>query len=176
MKKFLDEVFKPYFFATFLIILAAYLKIDENIKSLTNWFSDNTNSFINFFSRQLSLWQIIICFGIAYLISRIYKSFASKNSKQERKMLKAIKVFPKYHEANFDTGDRFLIKFKLSVLDEEYIFDKLTPYCSNCNPSPIMMSKYGYGDFICSCGRNLNYEHLKHIKSRILTEVEKREN
>ncbi|WP_185290288.1 hypothetical protein [Chryseobacterium lactis] len=176
MKKFFDEVFKPYVFATFLIILAAFLKIDKNINGLTEWFSQSTNSFINFFSRQLFLWQIILCFGIAYLISCLYKIFVTSTTKEERKMLRAIKKSSNYHNAEFDNGDNYQIRFKLSVKDEEYVFDKFAPYCKNCSHSPILMSSYALGDFTCNCGRYLKYEHTKHIKSRIITEVEKFEN
>lgn len=88
-------------------------------------------------------------------------------------MLKAIKKSFNFHNAVFSTGDKFTIKFKLSVLDENYVFDKLIPYCTNCSSSPIMMSKYGYGDYICNCGKSLDYDHIKFIRSRILTDVEK---
>lgn len=174
MKKFFDEFFKPYLFAAFLIVLGSYLKVDKYLNALTSIFSDSTNSFINFFSKEISLWQIIIYFVFAYVVSRIYKILVLPTSKEERRMYRAIRKYPTTYNVTVG-NDKYESRYKITVVDGEYFFDKFVLYCENCSEEPIRMSKYALTEFRCNCGRQINHNLTRDIKSRILTEVEKLE-
>lgn len=174
MKKFTDEFFKPYVFATFLIILGSYLKVDKNLEAFTDFFAENSNSFLRFLGSQVAIWQIIACGAIGYFVSYLIKRLYKSKSKEERKMLRAISKAPREFGAEFSGNIKFLAKYKLAVLDQEYVFDKFALYCNNCSEDSQKMTRYGNDSFVCSvCGTDVNYTAYRNIKTAIINSVEK---
>ena len=95
MKSFIDNIFKPYLFPLLLLIFGAYLKVGDNLKSVGEFFSNSTNSFIKFFSYQFYLWEVIFYLVVIFILRKIFKLIFQSKSKKERQMLKAIKTdFP----------------------------------------------------------------------------------
>ena len=173
MKKFLDNVFKPYIFPFIILIIGVYLKAGENFSAVTKFFSESTNGFINFFSGQLYVWEIILYLSATFIFLKLYKYIFRRKSKKERKMHKALKRVN--HEKEFhitNTTDKFLFKFDPKVIDEEYFIDNLRPYCMNCSQSSLRMTKRGYGDFRCNCGKEVDYQLKRDVESRIINELE----
>ena len=173
MKKFFDDIFKPYIFPIIILIAGAYLKTGDNLKSVTNFFLDSSNGFIKFFSNQFYLWEVILYAIIIFLFSKSYGLIFKSKSKKEKKMLKAIKKYPSNYNAEINgTSDNFVFKYSISVKNEEYKIENLRPYCSNCTEKPIRMSTFAYGDFKCNCGKEIDYRLCKDVKSRIITDLE----
>ena len=174
MKDIKENWFSKFVFPIFLGFLTVYFREVLNFKPINQFFSGNSNKVIEFFNSQLHLWQIIL-YGIAvYIISRIYSAIFRSKSKEERKMLRAIRRSPKEHITTYTDG-KLLSKFKLTVKDEEYIFEKFSVYCCNCSVSPIKMSRYAFTDFRCSCGVQIDGTIGNDIKSAIITHVESKE-
>lgn len=176
MKNFFDNVFKPYIFPILLLILGAYIKVGDNLKSIGDFFSNSTNSFIKFFSYQFYLWEVILYLVVIFILRRIYKLLFKSKSKKERKMLKAIKKVSENFPVTINgTPDKYLFKFKAVVNNEEYHIEKLTPYCMNCSDSPIRMTeKYPAGNR-CNCGKEIDYRIKQDVESRIITVLEENE-
>ncbi len=176
MKKFLDNVFKPYLFPLIILIIGAYLKAGENLSGVTNFFSESTNSFIKFFSRQFYVWEVILYFLLVFILIRAYRLVFKGKSKKEKSMIRATKRIP--HEMKFHingTNFKFLFKYDPKVIDEEYFIDNLRPYCMNCSPNPLRMTERGYGDFRCNCGKEVDYNLKRDVESRIITALEQAE-
>lgn len=176
MKNFLDDVFKPYLYPLIILIIGVYLKVGENLSSVTNFFSESTNGFINFFSKQFYIWEVILCFLVGFIILKLYKYFFKRKSKRERIMTKAINRID--HEREFhiiNTTDKFLFKFEPKVINEKYFIDDLRPYCINCSQSSLRMTKRGYGDFRCNCGKEVGYQLKRDVETRIINDLEKNE-
>ncbi|RCW23126.1 hypothetical protein DFO77_1492 [Marinilabilia salmonicolor] len=128
MTNFFDNVFKPYIFPILLLIFGAYIKVGDNLKSIGEFFSNSTNSFINFFSYQFYLWEVILYLVVIFILRRIYKLLFKSNSKKERQMIKAIKRVPTNFPVTISgTPDEYLFKFKAIVNKEEYHIEKLIP-------------------------------------------------
>ncbi|RNA61484.1 hypothetical protein D1631_05825 [Chryseobacterium nematophagum] len=109
MKKFLNEVFKPYLFPVVLSFLAVFFRESLDFEPIKEFFSSSSSSFLKFFSVELYLWQIII-YGIAiYLILKMYSLIFESRSKKERKMLRAIRRAPKEHRAFFENKSIFIL-------------------------------------------------------------------
>jgi hypothetical protein len=175
MKKFLDNVFKPYLFPLIVLIIGAYLKAGKNLSGLTNFFSESSNSFIKFFSRQFYVWEVILYFLVVFILIRLYRLIFKRKSNKENKMIKATKRILHEMECHINGTDKFLFKYDPKVIDEEYFIDNLRPYCMNCSPSPLRMTKRGYGDFRCNCGKKVDYRLKKDVESRIITALEENE-
>ena len=176
MKKFIDNVFKPYLFPMIILIIGAYLKAGENFSGVTKFFSESTNNFIKFFSRQFYVWEVILYFLVVFIIIRLYRFVFKRKSKKEKSMVKSIKRIP--HEREFHingTNNKFLFKFDPKVIDEEYSIDNLRPYCMNCSPIPLRMTEGGYGHFRCNCGKEVEYQLIRDVESRIITALEQNE-
>lgn len=176
MKKFLDNIFKPYLFPLIILIIGAYLKAGENLSGVTNFFYENTNYFIKFFSRQFYVWEVILYYLVVFILIRLYRFVFKIKSKKEKSMVKATKRIP--HEMEFQiigTNDKFLFKYDPKVIDEEYFIDNLRPYCLNCSPSSLRMTERGYGEFRCNCGKEVDYYLKRDVESRIITVLEQNE-
>lgn len=174
MKKFFDNIFKPYIFPIIILIIGAFLKTADNLKSVTLFFKDSTSKFLNFFNSQFYLWEVILYLIVIYIIRFIYNFFFNKISKKERIMLKAIKKSPDFTLIQVDNHHKFKVKFKASVKDENYKI-VMTPYCNNCSNDFIRMTEGYLADFTCNCGSKLEYKVLRDVESRIITDLEKNE-
>lgn len=176
MKKFLDNVFKPYIFPLILLIIGAYLKIGDNFKGATEFFSTQSELIAETFNYQFYVWEILIYLATAYFILFIVRKIrAGKGqSKETKKMLNVIKNSPKkMHVVNEYNGDKYLYKYKANVDEEEYIFDKFQAFCLNCRDKPIVMEDNMYdGSFTCQCNRRLEYEFNRNVKNQIKSEFE----
>lgn len=176
MKNFIDNVFKPYIFPILLLIFGAYIKVGDNLKSVGEFFSNSTNSFIKFFSYQFYLWEVIFYLVVIFILRRLYKSIFQSRSKKERQMLKAIKrVSTDFPVTISGTPDKYLFKFKAIVKNEEFHIEKLIPYCTNCTEYAIRMTeKYPAGNR-CNCGKEIDYRIKQDVESRIITVLEENE-
>ncbi|MCT4321802.1 hypothetical protein [Elizabethkingia anophelis] len=175
MQKFIEKIFIPIILPILLVPVTLYLNEFLDVKLINKFFSESTNKFVKFFSKEFYLWQIIISGIIIFTIIKLYPFVFKPKSKQEIKMIKAIRKSPQYHIAILGGQYTFNCKFKLSVKDEEYVFDSFIPYCETCSNGPVRMSSYAYGSYRCNCGSHLEYNYIKDIQSRIITEVEKLE-
>ncbi|MFY0604801.1 MAG: hypothetical protein JXQ93_12755 [Flavobacteriaceae bacterium] len=176
MKKFLDKIFKPYIFPIILLIAGAFLKTGENLKGVTSFFSDSTNKFIRFFSTELYLWEIILYLIVFFILVGLYKLTFKQKTSKERKMLRAIKRTPKEFPVQVNGSDRkFIFKFEPTIGSKGYYIKNLWPYCLNCTPKPLRMTEFGYGDFRCNCGEEIDFRLSEDVKSRIITVLEENE-
>lgn len=176
MKKFLDHVFKPYIFPIVILIIGVYLKTGENLKSVTSFFSNSTNSFIKFFSNQFYLWEVILYLLVVFLVLKTYRLIFKKKSKKERAMLHAIKKVPHdFPVTIIGTADKYIFKFDPIVEGDAYQIYNLRPYCLNCSPKPIRMTEVRFGDFRCNCGKEIDFSVCQDVKSRIITVLEENE-
>lgn len=176
MKSFIDNIFKPYLFPLLLLIFGAYLKVGDNLKSVGEFFSNSTNSFIKFFSYQFYLWEVIFYLVVIFILRKIFKLIFQSKSKKERQMLKAIKKVPKDFPVKINgTTDEYVFKYKATVENEEYYFESIVPYCQNCSNSSIRMTKKYLGDYRCNCGKEVDYQVIQDVKSRIITVLEENE-
>ena len=174
MKSFLEKVFKPYIFPLIILIIGAYLKAGENLKSVSSFFSNSSNSFFKFLSRQFFLWEVILYLIVVFLFIRFYKLIFKHKSKKEKRMQKAIKKIPHEHNVSIkQSTDKYLFKFEPKVINEKYFIDNFRPYCQNCSAVPLRMSIYGgYSEFRCNCGRIVGFNLCQDVKSRIITALE----
>lgn len=176
MKKFLDDGFKPYLFPVILAFLTVFFRESLDFKPITKFFSSSsTSNFLNFFSAELYVWQIIISGSIIYLSLKVFNRIFNSKTKEERKKLNAIKNYPPIFNVTTEKNEKIQIKFKLKVLDDDYTFEKFIPYCQNCDPEFRRMSRHGYTEFRCNCGTFINHILTRDIKSAIITSVEKYE-
>jgi hypothetical protein len=91
-------------------------------------------------------------------------------------MLKAIKRVPNNFPVIINgTTDKYLFKFKVTVENEEYYFEKIVPYCQNCSTTPLRMTEKYFGGYRCNCGKEVDYQVIKDVKSRIITVLEENE-
>lgn len=173
MKNFFDNFFKPYIFPILILIAGAFLRKGENLDSISKYFSKSTNSFLQFFSTQFYLWEVILYMTIIFVLTKVYNLIFKSKTSRERIMLRAIKKAPLTYDIDIrDTTDKFLFKYQLSIDDGEYSVDNLVPYCKNCSPRPVRMSTYSLGDFRCNCGKYVDYGLCKDVKSGIITHIE----
>lgn len=177
MKKFFDEIFKPYLFPLIMLFIGAYVKAGENLKGITKFFSESTNSFLKIFSRQYYVWEVMLYFLIAVILIRLYRYFFNNKSKKERSMIRATKRIQ--HEIPIDingTNDSFLFKFDPKVIGGQYFIDNLRPYCKNCHSKPIRMTERPYShSFRCNCGKEVSNDLVRNMKDRIITYLEENE-
>jgi hypothetical protein len=173
MKKFFDNIFKPYLFPVILLVVGAYIKTAENLDFITKYFSDTSNKFLNFFNHQFYLWELIFYIAIMFFLLRLYRFFFKRQTRRHKLMLKAIKNIGTEKPINITgTTDKFLFKFKPIVEEETYVISELHPYCQNCSNHPIRMTEQGYGDFRCNCGKQIDYRLCRDVESRIISEIE----
>lgn len=176
MKKFSDNVFKPYIFPIILLIIGAYLKIGDNFKGATEFFAEQSNSILKSFNYQFYVWEILIYLASAYLILFVVQKIrkGKGETRETKRMRNVIKKSPnKMNVENKSTGDKYLFKFKASVEDEEYVLDKLQAYCLNCQDKPIVMDNNRYdGTITCQCNRQLEYEFSRNVRNQIKSELE----
>ncbi|KUY28028.1 hypothetical protein [Elizabethkingia ursingii] len=175
MQKFIDKIFVPIILPIILVPVTLYMTEYLDLKLINNFFSESTNKFIKFFSKEFYLWQIIISGLLIFSFIKIFPYIFKPKSKQEIKMINAISKSPHYHRAILGGQYTFNCKFKLSVKNEEYVFDSFIPYCETCPNGPVRMSSFAYGSYRCNCGSHLEYNYIKDIQSRIITEVERLE-
>jgi hypothetical protein len=173
MKKFFDNFFKPYLFPILLLVIGAYIKTAENLSFITKFFSENSSKFLNLFSYQFYLWELILYLVGMFVLLRIYKYFFKRQTRRQRVMLKALKGISTEKPINIiGTADKFIFKFRPTVEDENYAINDLYPYCQNCTNHPIRMTEFGYGDFRCNCGKQVDYRLCRDVESRIISEIE----
>lgn len=173
MKKFFDNIFKPYIFPIIILIIGAFIRTSENLKSITIFFKNSTSKFLNIFNTQFYLWEVILYLIIIFILQFIYKIIFNKHTKKERRMLKAIKNSPDFILIDVDGKSKYKIKFKASVNNEEYEIVNMIAYCNNCREDFLRMTKEYFGDFSCNCGRKLEYKLLRDVESKIITDLEK---
>lgn len=91
-------------------------------------------------------------------------------------MLRAIKRTPKEFPVQVNGSDRkFIFKFEPTVGNKGYYIKNSWPYCLNCTPKPLRMTEFGYGDFRCNCGEEIDFKLSEDVKSRIITVLEENE-
>lgn len=176
MKKFLDNIFKPYIFPILLLVVGAYLKIGDNFKGVTDFFAEQSSSILKSFNYQFYVWEILIYLASAYFILFLIRKIrkGKGESKETKRMQKVIRNSPnKMNVVNQITGDKYLFKFKANVVDEEYTLDKLQAFCLNCQDKPIVMDNNRYdGILSCQCNRKLEYEFSRNVRNQIKSELE----
>lgn len=97
-------------------------------------------------------------------------------SKKEKAMEKAIKKVPKDFPINIvGTAIKFVFKFEAKINGNEYEINNLKPYCLNCSPSALRMTKISYGEYRCNCGKEIDYNIYQDVESRIITVLENNE-
>ena len=175
MKKFFDNIFKPYIFPIIILILGAFIKTSQNLNDVTLFFKNSTSKFLNFFNSQFYLWEVIFYLIIIYIFRFLFKLIFRKHNKKERQMLKAIAKSPDFTLIDVDNKHKYKIKFKAIVKNEEYEIENMVAYCNNCSGDFIRMTKKYFGDFTCNCGRTLTYKIQQDVESRIITDIEKNE-
>ena len=176
MTKTIKENFKSYIFPVILLFVGAYLKPEEHLTSITNFFSNSSNSFLQLFNHQFYLWEILLYLTILFIVFGAIRMFKNQYSKKEKKMRNAIKKYGNEHSVSINgTSDKYVFKFNAVIENEEYFLEKLRAYCNNCNTTPILMSKVYAGNFRCNCGKELDYNLQKDVKSRIITDLENNE-
>jgi hypothetical protein len=176
MKRIFDNVFKPYLFPILILFGGAYLKAGENLKIVTDFFSKSSYGFINFFSSQLFLWEVVIYFFIAYLFIKLLKRFFASKSKREGKMLRAIKKSPhEYPISIIDSNDRFIFKFDPVITNNDYFLNNFRAYCHNCSSKGIRMSENGFDQFRCNCGKKVDFMLCQDVRSSVITMLESNE-
>ncbi|MCR9172897.1 MAG: hypothetical protein NXI10_10410 [bacterium] len=173
MKNFIDNIFKPFIFPLILLILGALLNAGENLSSVTSFFAESSNKFLKFFDHQFYLWEIILYLSAILILSRVIRLIQGSRSSKEKLMLRTLERMPNEKPITINgTNYRFVFKYKARVSNEEYIIDKLHPYCHNCQELPVRMTSVGYGDFRCNCGKEINYDLCRDVESRIVSELE----
>ncbi|MBE7649090.1 hypothetical protein J2Q11_00130 [Tenacibaculum finnmarkense genomovar finnmarkense] len=171
----LKEIFKTYIFPIILLLIGAYIKAGENLKSITDYFSNSTSKLLNLLDYQFHLWQIIVFIVLFSILKVAIRKKSINETKREKKMKKSIKKIGDEHLVYINNStDSFLFKFNAKVKNERYKILDLRPYCKN-NHELILMTELCYGEYKCNCGKEINHNLFKDVESGIITSLEKNE-
>ncbi len=176
MKKFFDNVFKPYIFPILLLFIGVLIKESLDLTVINNFFKNSSFTFFKFLNTQLSLWIVILMYIAILFLTKVINSKFKRVSKSERLKRKAIKNSPSFidfHDNDHKIIGRVHFSAKVSRNDYNITIDKC--YCKECTGDFLRMKKDYMGEYECICNNTLDHNKLNNIKAVIVTKLEQSE-
>lgn len=176
MKKFFDNVFKPYIFPILLLFIGVLIKELLDLTVINNFFKNSSFTFLKFLNTQLSLWMVILIYIAILFLTKVINSKFKRLSKIEKLKNKAIKHSPSFIDfGENDNNVTVRVHFSAIVFNNDYRITIDKCYCKECTGDFLRMKKDYDGEYKCICGNTLDYNKLNGMKSVIITKLEQRE-
>ncbi len=176
MKKFFDNVFKPYVFPILLLFIGVFIKELLNLTVINNFFKNSSFTFLKFLNTQLSLWVVILMYIAILFLTKVINSKFKRLSKIEKLKKKAITQSPSFIDFGGNNNKVIgRVHYSATVSNNDYNITIDKCYCKQCSGGFLRMKKDYDGEYECICGNTLDYNKLNGVKAIIITKLEQKE-